>query len=68
MVKGRLQLGPAERPYCFLHSDTRESYFCLKIDLPNGVADGVTLEFDVMPSFDKKKSQDSWKAVNVRTM
>jgi len=68
MVKGKLKLGPPERPYCFLHSDTRESYFCLKSELPSGATDGVTLQFDAMPSFDKKKNQESWKAVNVRTM
>jgi tetratricopeptide (TPR) repeat protein len=68
MVKGKLKLGPPERPYCFLHSDTRESYFCLKSDLPSGLTDGVTLQFDAMPSFDKKKNQESWKAVNVRAM
>jgi hypothetical protein len=68
MVEGKLKLGPPERPYCFLHSDTRESYFCLKSDLPNSVTDGVTLQFDAMPSFDKKKNQESWKAVNVRNM
>ena len=67
-VEGKLRLGPPERPYCFLHSDTRESYFSLKNDLPKGVTDGVTLQFDALPSFDKKKKQDSWKAVNVRTM
>jgi hypothetical protein len=68
MVKGRLKLGPQERPFCFLQSNTRESYFCLKSDLPNGVTDGVSLQFDAIPSFDKKKNQESWKAVNVRTM
>jgi tetratricopeptide (TPR) repeat protein len=67
-VKGKLKLGPPERPYCFLHSATRESYFCLKSDLPDGVTDGVTLQFDAIPSFDKKKNQESWKAVNVRAM
>jgi tetratricopeptide (TPR) repeat protein len=67
-VKGRLKLGPQERPYCFLHSATRESYFCLKSDLPNGVTDGITLQFDALPSFDKKKNQQSWKAINIRTM
>jgi tetratricopeptide (TPR) repeat protein len=68
MVKGKLRLGPPDRPYCFLHSDARESYFCLKGDLPYGVIDGVTLQFDAIPSFDKKKNQESWKAVNIRTM
>ena len=68
MLKGKLKMGPPERPYCFLHLDTRESYFCLKSDLPNGVTDGAVVQFDAMPSVDKKKNQESWKAVNVRTM
>jgi tetratricopeptide (TPR) repeat protein len=67
MLKGKLKMGPLERPYCFLLSDTRESYFCRKSDLPQGAIDGVILHFDAMPSFDKKKNQESWKAVNVRT-
>ena len=58
-----------KRPYRYLHSDARESaIFCLKGDLPYGVIDGVTLQFDAIPSFDKKKNQESWKAVNIRTM
>jgi hypothetical protein len=68
MLKGKLKMGPSERPYCFLLSDTRESYFCRKNDLPKGATDGATLQFDAMPSFDKKKNQESWKAINVRTM
>jgi hypothetical protein len=68
MLKGKVKMGPSDRPYCFLLSDTRESYFCRKSDLPEGAADGVMLQFDAMPSFDKKKNQESWKAVNVRTM
>lgn len=68
MLKGKLKMGPPERPYCFLLSDNRESYFCRKSDLPDGATDGVMLQFDAMPSFDKKKNQESWKAINVRTM
>ena len=67
MLKGKLKMGPPERPYCFLLSDTRKSYFCRKVDLPKGATDGVMLQFDAMPSFDKKKNQESWKAINVRT-
>jgi len=67
MLKGKLRMGSPERPYCFLLSDTRESFFCRKSDLPDGATDGVILQFDAMPSFDKKKNQESWKAVNLRT-
>lgn len=66
MLKGRLKMGPSERPYCFLLSETRESYFCRKSDLPESATDGAMLQFDAMPSFDKKKNQESWKAINVR--
>jgi len=68
MLKGKLKMGPPERSYCFLLSDTRESYFCRKSNLPQGATDGVMLQFDAMPSFDKKKNQESWKAINVRTV
>ena len=66
MLKGKLKMGPPERPYCFILSDTRESYFCRKSDLPQGATEGVVLQFDAIPSLDKKKRQESWKAVNVR--
>jgi tetratricopeptide (TPR) repeat protein len=68
MLNGKLKMGPRERPYCFLLSDAKESYFCRKSDLPNGATDDVTLQFDAIPSFDKKKNRESWKAFNVRTM
>jgi hypothetical protein len=65
LLRGKLKLGSSERPYCFLLSDV-VSYFCLKSDLPEGAADGMMLQFDAIPSFDKKKNQKSWKAVNLR--
>lgn len=68
MLQGRLKIGQPERPFCFIFSDARESYYCLKSDLPEGAVDGTMLQFDAMPSFDKKKNQESWKAINVRTM
>lgn len=68
MLKGRLRMGAPQRPYCFLVADDRESYFCSKSDLPKEAIDGVFLQFDAIPSFDKKKRQESWKAVNVRTI
>ena len=68
MLKGKLKMGPLERPYCFLLSDGTGSYYCRKSDLPTGITDGVMLQFDAIPSFDKKKNQESWKAINVRTL
>ena len=68
MLRGTLRLGPPERPYCFLLSEAKESYFCRKSDLPEGADEGVMLQYDAIASFDKKKNQKSWKAVNVRIM
>jgi tetratricopeptide (TPR) repeat protein len=64
-LQGKLIMGQPDKPFCFIH-DTKESYFCLKGDLPKGVMDGSSLLFDAVPSFDKKKGRESWKAVNVR--
>lgn len=57
----------SEKPFCFIASDNGDSYFCLKADLPQDIADGAVLAFDAVPSFDKKKNRRSWKAVNVRS-
>jgi MoaA/NifB/PqqE/SkfB family radical SAM enzyme len=35
----------------------------LKSDLPKEITDGATLIFDAIPSFDKKKNKESWKAL-----
>ena len=67
LLKGKLNMGPADRPFCFILSDNRESYFCRKSDLPNSTPDGASLQFDAIPSFDKKKKRESWKAVNIRS-
>ena len=59
-------MGHAERSFCFITAEGGQSYFCLKADLPKGIADGANLVFDAVPSFDKKKNKEAWKAVNVR--
>jgi tetratricopeptide (TPR) repeat protein len=68
MLQGKLNMGQPDKSFCFISSANRESYFCLKGDLPRGVTNGAMLEFDAIPSFDKKKNRESWKAINVRTM
>jgi len=67
-ITGKLILGHSERPFCFISSAGGESFFCLKSDLPKEITDGATLVFDVIPSFDKKKNNESWKAVNIRSV
>jgi tetratricopeptide (TPR) repeat protein len=65
-LQGKLIMGHAERSFCFISAVGGQSYFCLKADLPKGIADGANLIFDAVPSFDKKKNKEAWKAVNVR--
>jgi len=60
-------LGPPERMFCFIVSKTGDSYFCFKADLPEDITDKAILVFDAIPSFDKKKNKQSWKAINIRT-
>jgi len=67
-LRGKLILGHAERPFCFISSESGDSFFCLKSDLPKEITDGATLVFDAIPSFDKKKNKESWKAVNIRSV
>ncbi len=65
-LKGKLILGSSEKPFCFISASANESIYCLKSDLPRDIAIGTLLEFDAVPSFDKKKNKESWKAVNIR--
>lgn len=64
-IVGKVLLGDVTRQFCFIKDDCNESYFCLKSDLPEGVKDGEALSFTALPSFDKKKNKESWKAVDI---
>jgi tetratricopeptide (TPR) repeat protein len=66
-LQGKLVLGRSDRPFCFISSEGGESFFCLKVDLPQDMIDGGIVFFDAIPSFDKKKRRESWKAINVRS-
>lgn len=63
---GKVNLDTSARPFCFIITTDKQSFFCYKSDLASGVTDGAEVNFDVVPSFDKKKNRESWKAVNVR--
>jgi tetratricopeptide (TPR) repeat protein len=65
---GNVFLGQPEAPFCFVKSNNGESYFCLKVDLPVGIADKERVFFDGIPSFDRKKNMESWKAVRIRSV
>ena len=67
-LKGKVAIGSPDRPFCFIRIDGSENYFCFKSELPAGAKDGDHVVFDIVPSYDKKKQKDSWKAVNVRSL
>ena len=63
---GNVSLGRSDRTYCFINSKEGQSFFCHKSDLPPDIKDGNEVTFDAIPSFDKKKNKESWKAKNIR--
>jgi len=42
------------------------TFYCSKNNLPSEISDGTKVVFDAIPSFDRKKQKESWKAVNIR--
>jgi tetratricopeptide (TPR) repeat protein len=64
-LTGKVQLGSSERPFCFIVGDLNESFFCFKSDLPADIKDGDIVNFNALPSFDRKKNRESWKAVDI---
>jgi tetratricopeptide (TPR) repeat protein len=65
-LTGKLLLGKPDVSFCFILGDDNTSYFCQKSNLPAGIANGETVTFTALPSFDKKKNTESWKAVDIR--
>jgi len=63
---GKVSLGRSDRPFCFIIAKDKQAFFCYKSDLPPDITDGNEVNFDAIPSFDKKKNKESWKASNVR--
>jgi tetratricopeptide (TPR) repeat protein len=63
---GKVSLGRNDRSFCFIIGKDEQSFFCYKSDLPSSIIDGDVVTFDAIPSFDKKKNRESWKASNIR--
>jgi len=63
---GKVNLGRSDRPFCFIIAKDEKSFFCYKSALPPDIIDGDEVTFAVIPSFDKKKNKESWKASNIR--
>lgn len=66
-LEGSILLGKKEAPFCFIKSG-EESFFCLKADIKHKseLKEGMYVRFDAIPSFDRKKNMESWKAINVQ--
>ena len=62
---GQVKLGHPDRPFCFIVTNDDKSIYCFKSDLPSNTNDGDSVRFDAVPSFDKKKNRESWKAANI---
>ncbi len=63
---GKVNLCRRDHPFCFIIARDEQSFFCYKSDLPPDTIDGTEVSFDAIPSFDKKKNKESWKASNIR--
>ncbi|MEB9727426.1 hypothetical protein P4J62_24490, partial [Bacillus cereus] len=56
-----------DRPFCFIKTQ-KESFFCYTSDIQGEVKEGLEVQFEAVPSFDKKKQRESWKAINIVLM
>lgn len=65
-LEGKVSLGHEGKPFCFINTRDNLRVYCLKSDLPAGIKHDDVVVFDALPSYDKKKGQESWKACNVR--
>lgn len=63
-LKGTVYQVKQDKPFCFIKTQS-ESFFCYKSEIKDEAVDGLKVQFDVVPSFDKKKQQKSFKAANV---
>ena len=62
--KGVLSLGRQNQPFCFINT-RKESIICNKSILPSNIKDNDQVKCEAIPSYDKKKQKESWKAIKV---
>lgn len=66
-MTGRVGRLDPEKKHTFLHRDDGEKpIFVLLRDLPKQCKEGARVEFALKPSFDRKKNESSFQAVDVR--
>ena len=64
LFKGVLSLGRKNQPFSFINTG-RVSIICNKSILPSNIKDNDQVRCEAMPSYDKKKQKESWKAIKV---
>ena len=62
--KGVLSLGRQNQLFCFINTKN-ESIICNKSILPSNIKDNDQVKCEAIPSYDKKKQKESWKAIKV---
>ena len=65
-LEGVISLGSPDRAFCFIRTYEGEDIICYKDQLPIEIRDRERVVFDAVPSFDRKKNQESWKGVNIQ--
>jgi tetratricopeptide (TPR) repeat protein len=64
ILSGYLVQVKDNKPFCFIKT-TDESFFCYKSDIKGEAKEGLKVQFNIIPSFDKKKNKESCRAINV---
>ena len=64
IFKGTLKLGRQNQPFCFINTE-KESIICNKSILPSNIKDNDKVKCEAIPSYNKKKQRESWKAIKV---
>lgn len=64
-LRGKISIVPGRRA-CFMNCKDGLSAICMSEEIPPGVTNGEMVRFDAVPSFDKKKNRESWRAKNIQ--
>lgn len=66
-ITGRIGRIDLDKKHTFIHRDDGEKpVFVLLRELPRGCQEGTKVNFALKPSFDRKKNEESFQAVDVR--
>lgn len=60
-LEGKISNLNKEKNYCFIVTKDKNSYFCGSRDLPLDVENDTAVKFDIIESFDKRKTKNHIK-------